>query len=131
MIGKRSIRMGLGALWVAGTSACGPSYDTLEVDRIQGATEASISSSELRVPEGRLVVFSAEPSSRRGRDYDVTDELELVSASPAVARVERGIAVDTWVVMGVARGSTTLEVRIDGELEDRITVDVFAQGVSP
>ena len=33
--------------------------------------------------------------------------------------------------MGVARGSTMLEVRIDGELEDRIPVDVTEQEVSP
>jgi hypothetical protein len=131
MIGERSIRMGLVALVIAGVSACSPSYERLEVDRIQGPVEAELSGSAIVVPEGKLVVFSAEPSSSRIRDYDATHELELVSASPGVARVEQGIAVDTWMVMGVARGQTTLEVRIEGELEDRITVDVIAQGVSP
>jgi len=131
MIGERNIRMGLCALVLAGTSACTPSYDTLEVDWIQGSIGAEASGEGFAVQEGKLIVFSAEPVSSRVRDYEVTDVLELSSEAPSVARVEQGLAVGTWMIMGVARGSTTVEVWIDGELEDRIPLDVTEQEVSP
>jgi hypothetical protein len=127
----RGIRMGLCALVLVGATACAPTYDTLEVDWIRGSADAEASDRGFSVQEGNLIVFAAKPASARGRDYEVTDVLELASEEPGVARVEQGLAVGTWMVMGVARGSTTLEVRIDGELEDRIAVDVTAQEVSP
>lgn len=131
MIGDRSMAAGVLALLIAGASACTPSYEALEVDWIQGPVAAEVSSGELSVPEGRLVVFSAKPGSSRIRDYDATHALELVSESPTVARVEQGLAVGTWMIMGVSQGRTVLEVRVDGELEDRIPIDVIAQEVSP
>ena len=48
----------------------------------------------------------------------------------ALARDFYSIVV-LWMLMGVAEGQTMLEVRIDGELEDRIPVDVVAQEVAP
>lgn len=131
MIGKRSIRMGLAALVLASATACTPSYETLEVDWIRGSSDAEASADGFVVPEGKLVVFSADAVSSSVRDYEVTEKLELSSEEPTVARVEQGLAVGTWMVMGVAEGSTTIEVRIDGVLEDRIPVDVKAQEVSP
>lgn len=131
MIGDLRIRMGMLAVVLAGASACAPSYDTLEVDWIRGSAGADASADGFSVQEGKLIVFSAKPESGRGRDYEAIDVLELDSEAPEVARVEQGIAVGTWMIMGVARGSTTLEVRIDGELEDRIPIAVTAQEVSP
>jgi hypothetical protein len=131
MIGERSIRTAVTVLVLLGASACGPSYDTLEVGWIQGPVEAEASGRGFSVPEGKLLVFSADAESSRGRDFEATDVLELVSERPAVARVEQGLAVGTWMIMGVAEGSTMLEVRIDGELQAQIPVDVMAQEVSP
>jgi hypothetical protein len=131
MIGEHSIRAALLAASIAGASACSPSYDTLEVGWIQGPVEAEASSRGFSVPEGKLVVFSAAPTSDAGRDFEAIDVLALSSEQPTVARVEQGLAAGTWMIMGVAEGSTMIEVRIDGELEDRITVDVTAQEVSP
>lgn len=131
MIGDLRIRMGLMTLVLAAASACAPSYDTLEVDWIQGSVGAEASADGFSVQEGKLIVFSAKPESGHGRAYEAIDVLELASEAPSVARVEQGLAVGTWMIMGVARGSTTLEVRVDGELEDRIPVDVTAQEVSP
>lgn len=131
MVGDLRIRMGLMALVLAGASACAPSYDTLEVDWIQGSVGAEASGGGFSVQEGKLIVFSAKPESGHGRAYEAIDVLELASEAPQVARVEQGLAVGTWMIMGVARGSTALEVRIDGELEDRIPVEVTEQEVSP
>jgi hypothetical protein len=132
MIDPRIIRMVLGALVLASAGACSPSYEALDIDWVQGPVEGEASSRELLVPEGRLVVFRPEAQSRAGRrDYDVTNELELVSERPEVARVEQGLSTGMWMVMGVAQGSTTMEVWIDGVLEDRIPIDVVAQEVSP
>ena len=131
MIGDLRIRMGLLAVVLAGVSACAPTYDTLEVDWVQGSVGADASAEGFSVQEGKLIVFSAKPESGHGRDYEAIDVLELASEAPSVARVEQGLAVGTWMLMGVARGRTTLEVRIDGALEDRIAVEVTEQEVSP
>jgi hypothetical protein len=131
MIGEHVLRGGLVALMLLGAGACTPRYDVLELEWISGPAQAEVSSSELSVPEGRLVVFSVDPVSAGLRDYDAIDELELTSESPAVARIEQGLATGTWMLMGVAQGQTMLEVRINGELEDRIAVDVIAQEVAP
>lgn len=131
MIGQRSIRMGLAALVLASATACTPSYATLEVERIHGSSDAEVSADGFVVPEGTLVVFTADAVSSSVRDYEVTEELELSSVDPSVARVEQGLAVGTWMIMGVAQGSTTIEVRIDGVREDQIPVDVKVQEVSP
>jgi hypothetical protein len=129
MIGQRSIRMTLAALVLASAGACTPSYETLEVDRIRGSIDAEVSADGFVVPEGTLVVFKADAVSSSARDYEVTEKLELSSAEPTVARVEQGLAVGTWMIMGVAEGSTTIYVRIDGVLEDTIPVDVSVQEV--
>ena len=131
MIGELGIRKGLCARVLAGASACAPTYDTIDVEWIQGSVGAEASDEGFSVQEGKLIVFSAKPQSARGRDYEAIDVLELASEEASVARVEQGLAVGTWMIMGVARGSTMLEVRIDGELEDRIPVDVTEQEVSP
>ena len=131
MIGELGLRQGLCALVLAGASACAPTSDTIDVEWIQGSVGAEASDEGFSVQEGKLIVFSAKPQSARGRDYEAIDVLELASEEASVARVEQGLAVGTWMIMGVARGSTMLEVRIDGELEDRIPVDVTEQEVSP
>jgi hypothetical protein len=131
MLGELGIRMRICALVLAGTSACAPTYDTLDVERVQGSLGAVASDESFAVEEGKVIVFSAKPQSARGRSYEVIDVLELASEEPSVARVEQGLSVGTWMIMGVARGSTMLEVRIDGELEDRIPIDVMVQEVSP
>ena len=131
MNGQRSIRMGLAALVLASATACTPSYETLEVERIRGSSDAEVSASGFVVPEGTVVVFTADAVSSSVREYQVTEVLELSSVDPTVARVEQGLAVGTWMIMGVAQGSTKVEVRIDGVLEDEIPVDVKVQEVSP
>jgi hypothetical protein len=130
MIGQRSIRMGLaGLVRACGARACTPSYETLEVDRIHGSIDAEVSADGFVVPEGTLVVFKADAVSSSARDYEVTEKLELSSVDPTVARAVQGLSVGTWMIMGVTEGSTTIEVRIDGVLEDAIPVDVSVQEV--
>ena len=129
---RRVIRWGAQALVLASVTACAPSYDTLDVGWVRGSSDGEASSRGFVVPEGKVLVFEADPKSGRGRDFEATDALVLSSEDPAVARVEQGLAVGTWMIMGVAEGSTSLEVWINGAFEERRPIDVTAQEeVSP
>jgi hypothetical protein len=131
MSGEDIIRGSLAALLLVGASACSPRYETIEVDRVAGHVDADVSSSAFEVPEGGLVVFSIDAESEAARrDYDAFDDVELSTEHPSVARIEQGLATGTWMLMGVREGRTVLEVRINGELEDQLPVDVLAQEVT-
>lgn len=132
MICKHIVRGLLGASLLLGASACGSRYDSIDVQRVAGHADAQGSDREFTVPEGGLFVFEIDPEAVASRrDYEAIDELELETRHPSVARIEQGLATGTWMLMGVAQGQTVLEIRINGELEDSIPVDVPAQEVSP
>ena len=116
---RRVVTLGMLGLVLA---ACGPDYDGLSITLVGGDAE-DIDRDGMVVTEGRAAVIEVEPRSRR-KDFDATDELTLESADESVAQVDPGVRVDTWMVRGVAPGETDVEVRIDGALEDRITITV-------
>lgn len=132
MIDARSILTGLCGLVLLGASACGSPYETIDVEHVAGHPQAHGSDAEFSVPEGGLLVFEVDPMVRSGRrDYEPTDSLELTTVDPSVARIEQGLATDTWMLMGVAQGRTTLQVRINGAVEDEIPVEVVEQEGAP
>lgn len=122
-----SMRAGLGALVLMGMSACGPRYEALHVQRVNGHLDARGSEAGFSVPEGTLLVFEVDPRSHRGREYDATDEVELEVEHPEVARIVQGLATDTWMLLGVGVGQTVVEVSINGEVHDHLPVDIVAQ----
>ncbi len=126
----RMMRAALCSWVVIGLSACGSQYESIDVRRVGGHVEARGSHSGFTVPEGGLLVFdvgaNAEGSSR---DYDVTDVVELSSQDVEVARFVQGLATDSWMLMGVHAGQTSVDVRINGEVVEQIPVDILEQEV--
>lgn len=116
---RRGLVLGVVALVVG---ACGADYDGLEISLVGGDAK-DIDRDGMIVTEGRAAVVEVEPRSRR-RDYEATDELTLESLDESIARVDPGVQVDTWMVMGIAPGEVDVEVRINGSFEDRITITV-------
>jgi hypothetical protein len=118
--------LGLGALLTL--AACGSPYETLEVQRIAGDAQASLSDGAMEVTEGRVVVFEAKPiAASSHRDFDALDTLQLRATDPDVATVARGLATNTWMLIGGRAGETDLQVRVNGELEEIISVRVHPQ----
>ncbi len=120
---KGRVLMLLAGLLVGG---CGPSYDGLRVTVLEGAETAEVDSAGIELVHGRVVLFEVEPRSSGNKDYEVSDIVELASTDEAVARIEPGVKVDTWMMLGVAPGEAELEVRINGTAEDLIPVTILA-----
>lgn len=106
-------------------TACGSNYESLEISRVSGASNASIGSERFVVPEGRVLVIEVRPlAGRQRKDHDVTDTLELRSVDPSIANVRPGIRADTWLFLGTKSGRTEFEVRVNGNVEEAIAIDV-------
>jgi hypothetical protein len=128
MNGRRALRWPIAGA-IALVMACTSRYESVEVDRIAGDPEAIVRDEGFVVTEGRVVVFAALPKADpQRRPYDVLDTLELRSADPSVAGVERGLSSDSWLLMGSRVGETLIEVHVDGRLEEFIPVEVVAPG---
>ena len=126
---RKSFIIGLGLL--ASLAGCGSDYETLRVRRLAGAPDADVSAQGFIVPDGRIVVFSAQPVARSSaEDYDVTDTLELRSVDSQVARVMPGVRVNTWAIAAGSVGQTHVEVFVNGEFQDAIPLAVEAQVVA-
>jgi len=130
MIFGRLMRAGLCSLVVVGLGACGSRYESIDVRRVGGHVEARGSHSGFSVPEGGLLVFEVGANAAgSSRDYDVTDVVELSSQEPEVARFAQGLASDSWMLMGVRAGQALVDVRINDEVVEQISVDVLEQEV--
>lgn len=106
---------------------CDARYEGLTFSRIEGPPEAKVDENGIELTAGRAVKFTVRPRAiDERRDYDVTDEVDLDSTASSVARVEEGVKVDSWVILGVSAGDAELEVRINGEVEDHIPLTILA-----
>ncbi len=119
------IRRALIAVALVLGTGCDSRYETVELERVAGADDASVQRDGLSVPEGHVLVFRAQPRAIQGRrDFDVEDRVELRIGHRSVAKVEPGVLADTWMLFGRAAGQTALEVRVNGVVEERIDVTV-------
>lgn len=119
-------RLVLAALAVVSAS-CGSAYDHVEIYTIGGDFDAVASPAGIRVTEGGVVVLEAEPIAQEGHDaYEGLERFELRVADTRIARVRRGVLKDSWVVNGLEVGTTRVQVRVDGELEQLIPLQVAA-----
>jgi hypothetical protein len=119
-------RLVLAALAVVSAS-CGSAYDHVEIYTIGGDFDAVASPAGIRATEGGVVVLEAEPVAQEGHDaYDGLERFELRVADTRIARVRRGVLKDSWVVNGLEVGTTRVQVRVDGELEQLIPLQVAA-----
>ena len=124
---RHGARMVLAAL-VALSSSCGSAYDRVDIYTIGGDFDAVASPAGIRVSEGGVVVIEAEPIAQDGHNpYNGLERFELRVADTRIARVRRGVLKDSWVVNGLAVGTTRVQVRVDGELEQLVPLQVAAQ----
>lgn len=112
---------------ILGTS-CGSAYERVDIYVIGGDFDAVASPAGIRVTEGGVVVVEAEPIAADEHDpYDGLERFELRVADTRIARVRRGVLKDSWVINGLEVGTTRVQVRVDGRLEQLIPMQVAAQ----
>jgi len=107
-------------------SACKPHYDGLEIRYLDGI--GVFDTAGLEVVEGQARALEVEPiSDNPHEDYENFDLVELVSLSPTVLTVAPSTDVDRFVLIGVAAGTTAVEVRINDDKVDILDARVVAQ----
>lgn len=113
---------------LGGATACEASrYDHVDLYRVDGHPGAALDGGAIRVPEGGVIVFEAQPrAAASSPDYVGFERFKLRPADPDVATAYRSILRDTWVVSGMAIGSTRLQVLIDDEVVDDMPVEIVA-----
>lgn len=129
---QRTVALALvGAAMTLG--GCQSQYDGVEIELLRGVHYQSEASSErIRLPEGSVVVFSAEVKAKAvGDDYDALDIVRFQAEDTSVARVVQGLRVDTWIILGTAEGQTELSLWVNHALEDTIPVDIEPQEDQP
>ncbi len=117
--------------WIAvvgmlmGAASCDSArFDHVELYEIQGSPGAEISSSII-VPQGGVILFEAFPRAEANSvEYVGLERFKLRPDDPNVAEAHRAILRDTWVVSGIAVGTTRLQVLVDNEVVDRIPVEI-------
>lgn len=111
-------------------TGCAPEWGTLEFDLVSTPPTSHVLidrfGEHVSIPESIAVVVNAHPISDNGVDYDEEERVELVSSNPAIFLVYRRPQRNEFVFVGVSAGTTCVEVRIDGEAEDCIPVQVTA-----
>jgi hypothetical protein len=113
------------ALLALSAVACGPSYDETDFQmRTAPPAPASIQNDHFTVTEGIAVGFIATPMS--GKD-PMDGDFRLETGDSTILGVARGNADHSFVVWGVAPGTTTVRVRLDGKVEAQIPATVVAQ----
>ncbi len=113
------------AILALGAVACGPSYDQTDFNfRTSPPVPVSITNDRFTVTEGIAVGFIALPMSG---SKEMEGEFRLETSDSTILGVSRGTADRSFVVWGVAPGTTTVRVRLDGEVEAQIPATVTAQ----
>ena len=112
------------ALVVLGAFGCS-SYDQTDFNmRTTPPVPASITNDHFTITEGMSVGFIATP-------MDGAEEMEgdfrLETADSTILGIARGTVEHSFVVWGVAPGTTTVRVRLDGKVEAQIPATVVAQ----
>lgn len=116
------------ALLAALPCSCGSAYDRVDIYVIGGDFDAVASPAGIRVTEGGVVVIEAEPIAEDGhKPYNGLERFELRVADTRIARVRHGVLKDSWVINGLEVGTTRLQVRVDGELEQLVPLQVAVQ----
>ncbi|MCH9687531.1 MAG: hypothetical protein K0V04_39220 [Deltaproteobacteria bacterium] len=121
---KTMYAIGVLALALAST-ACDPEFGEVEIFTLDGSEGSRATSRSFEVPAGGVVVFEAIPRSAGASDYNGLERFELRTTSLDVAEVRRAVLRDTWVINGVRPGSAVIQVRINGETQTTIPVEVL------
>lgn len=115
--------------WAAAVSlaigGCAPDYGTVEFGAVSTPpTPVTIRSNFIEMPVGIGAVVRADPVSDNVNDYDSSYKLDLFSRDRGVFRVHRRANRREFVFVGIAEGSTCLQVEIDGRPHECIDVEI-------
>ena len=103
---------------------CHP-YDQTDFNfRTAPPVPVSITNDHISITEGVAVGFIATPMSG---SKEMDGDFRLETSDSTILGVSRGTADHSFVVWGVAPGSTMVRVRLDGEVEAQIPATVAAQ----
>ena len=104
---------------------CQPEFESVTFDPLSTPPVPTVVRSyEIEVPVGIAVAVEARPRSSNATDYDSSDSFALISEDKSVLEVKPTPRRDEWVFVGVAAGSTCVQVRINGDTEDCIPATV-------
>ena len=120
------------ALLLAGLAAagCQPHYDGLRIRYLNGFGE--FDASGLDIVEGQALAIEVEPiSDNPYEDYEDFDIVELDSFNEQIVLVAPADTVNRFVVVGAQVGTSAVDVSINGDDVDTITVNVAPQEVGP
>ncbi len=109
-------------------TACAPDYGGLALE-IEGVALAGdyVESRRVNLVLGHVVRVHARPRSLTSKVYEDPTRFEMVSAAPEIARVYRDAEDWRWVLVGRSVGETCIEVRIDGNREECLEIQVQAE----
>jgi hypothetical protein len=117
------------ALGLVALVGCKPEYDGLRMRVLVGDGEAR--GDTITLEQGEAVAIAVRPqSSNPFEDYEKFNLVELQSYNETIVRVFPADDVDRFVVTGAGLGRASIEVRVDGRVEDIIEAEVFVQEVS-
>ncbi|MDJ0761900.1 MAG: hypothetical protein QNJ97_02835 [Myxococcota bacterium] len=107
-------------------AGCGPEFDTLEITPIEPPPVSVSISGEgpIIMPAEMALAVSVRPISGNDKDYDGYDGVDLSSKDEAIFAVAPTNAGRVFILMGIAVGTTCMEVRINGKKEACIDVQV-------
>lgn len=109
-----------------GAAGCNSDYSMEPRDLTSPPVSASITGDRMEIPMGIAVGFRAVPK-RGGDELDRDTEVTMVSEDPSVAQIAPTTAERGFVVWGVAEGTTTITMRVDGADQLTIPVEVRPQ----
>jgi hypothetical protein len=116
------------ALVLAGISACGPDYDRTDITGIVSATPAgSINVGRVTVVEGSLIKAHIV-------SYDTDHKVlpaEITSADSTTLEVAKVVSADDYAFLGLKPGTTTVEIKADGNVVLIIEAVVTRQPTAP
>lgn len=123
------------ARWIAlvgllALAGCDPEYGTLRIREGAGELNAAyVGSDGVVVEEGHVIIAFAEPIAAGGtKEYTGLERFQVEAANPSIATVSRGVFRDSFVIAGARVGTTRLEVLVNGQIVDTVSLEVVAQG---
>jgi hypothetical protein len=109
---------------------CQPHYDGLRIRVHNDAGD--VRGSSIEVIEGQALVISVEPQSDNPfESYEKFNIVRLEALDETVLLAAPADEIDRFVLAGTGVGRTTIDVIVDGRLEDELDAEVVAQTEGP
>jgi hypothetical protein len=115
-------------LFASSIAGCQPEYGSVRFERNEtdgSAHDVVLRSGYIELPAGLAIVVNATPVSSNAEPYDSDDRIDFYSQNTDVFDVFAGPSRRQFVFVGVAAGSTCVQVILDGREEECIDVTVL------